>query len=148
MVNISTPRRSGVTMSKSSEVRSVVEALAAQPRFAECSVRDLEELARSARSSSIPAAWPLIHEFTPADACYLILDGEVEVSVERRSVARLGAGSVVGEAGLFNHNLRNATVVSVTPVTLLHLPAQTFEDLISARPAIRTALQGPSMVGY
>jgi CRP/FNR family transcriptional regulator, cyclic AMP receptor protein len=135
-------------MSKASDVRAVVEALAAQPRFAECNIRDLERLARAARQSSIPAAWPLIHEFTPADSCYLILDGELEVTVERRPVARLGAGSVVGEAGLFNHNLRNATVVSVTPVTLLHLPAEEFHHLTSDRPAIRTALCGPSMAGF
>jgi CRP-like cAMP-binding protein len=125
----------------------IVAALSTEPRFAGCSTRDLELLAQAAHESSVPAAWPLIHEFTPADSCYVILDGEVEVSVARQPVARLGVGSVVGEVGLFQQRLRTATVVSVTPVTVLHIAADAFHRLVGARPAIRSALSGPAMAG-
>lgn len=128
-----------------SHINELVETLAAQPRFAGCSAHDLALLAKSANAATVPAAWPIIHESTPADACYVILDGEIEVRVQHNPVARLGVGSVVGEVGLFTRRLRNATVVSVTPITVLHVAAEAFHKLISSTPSIRAALCGPSM---
>ena len=126
------------------ELKELVGTLRKLPRFADCNDGDLEALAKTAALSAVPANWPLISEQTPADACYVILDGEVEVRVDGKPVAQLSAGSVVGEIGLLESRLRNATVVSATRVTVLHLVAEAFHALISSHPAIRTALQGPT----
>jgi CRP-like cAMP-binding protein len=90
----------------------------------------------------VPANWPLLNEQTPADACYVILDGDVEVRVDGRPVAQLAAGSVVGEVGLLTSKLRNATVVSTSRVSLLHLVPEVFNSLVSSNPAIGAALRG------
>jgi CRP-like cAMP-binding protein len=126
------------------ELKELIAKLGALPRFADCSKGDLELLARSAALSAVPAHWPLINEQTPADACYVVLDGEVDVVIDQKPVVRLGPGSVVGETGLFESRLRNATVVSVSRVTVLHLTPEVFQSLVSLHPAIRTALQGPA----
>ena len=125
-----------------SELKELVGRLGALPRFADCSKADLELLAKSAALSAVPANWPLINEQTPADACYVILDGDVEVRVEGKPVAQLAAGSVVGEVGLLQSKLRNATVVSTSRVSMLHLVPEVFSSLVSSSPAIRAALQG------
>jgi len=127
------------------EIKELVGTLRAFPRFAEMGNADLETLAKTATLSTVPASWPLINADTPADSCYVILDGEVEVVVDHKPVAQLGAGSVVGEVGLFESRLRNATVVSKTRVKVLHLVAEVFRDLVSAHPAIGAALQGPTL---
>src|SRR5690242_18686613 len=111
---------SGTGLSKS-ELKELVAQIGALPRFAELSKSDLELLAKSSALAAVPSNWPLINEQTPADACYVILDGDVEVRVEGKPVAQLAAGSVVGEVGLLQSKLRNATVVSTTRVSVLHL---------------------------
>ena len=123
-----------------SDSRAIVSALAAQPAFASCDRRDLQDLAEHAEHSSVPAHWPLIHQQTPADACYIILDGEAAVSVGGTQVATIAAGAVVGETGIAGHRLRNASVTSTTPLDLLHIDADEFTDLVERRPALRSVL--------
>ncbi|HVT65073.1 MAG TPA: cyclic nucleotide-binding domain-containing protein [Mycobacteriales bacterium] len=127
-----------------SELKELVAKLSSLPRFADCSKADLELLAKSSALSAVPANWPLINEQTPADACYVILDGDVEVRVDGKAVAQLAAGSVVGEVGLLTSKLRNATVVSTSRVSVLHLVPEVFNTLVSSSPSIRAALQGPT----
>ncbi|HVV75261.1 MAG TPA: cyclic nucleotide-binding domain-containing protein [Mycobacteriales bacterium] len=127
-----------------SELKDLVGRLGALPRFADLSKSDLELLAKSSALSAVPPNWPLINEQTPADACYVILDGDVEVRVDGKPVAQLAAGSVVGEVGLLTSKLRNATVVSTSRVSVLHLVPEVFNSLVSQSPSIRAALQGPA----
>jgi CRP-like cAMP-binding protein len=122
------------------DAKEIVAALSAQAAFANCSRADLEDLATHSNRTSIPANWPLIHQETPADACYVILDGDADVIVKGDKVASITTGAVVGEAGLASHKLRNATVTSKTALDLLHINAEEFTRLIERRPALKSAL--------
>jgi CRP/FNR family cyclic AMP-dependent transcriptional regulator len=123
-----------------SDAREIVAVLAAQPAFAEASQADLEDLANHANRTSIPKDWPLIHQNTPADACYVILSGSADVTVKATIVATITSGAVVGEAGLAGHKLRNASVTSTTALDLLHIEADQFTALIERRPALKAVL--------
>jgi CRP-like cAMP-binding protein len=123
-----------------SDARAVVAALQSQPAFAQCGHRDLQDLAEHAERSSVPAHWPLIHQQTPADACYVILEGEASVTVGGEQVATITSGAVVGETGIAGHKLRNASVTSITALDLLHIDADEFIDLIERRPALKAVL--------
>jgi CRP/FNR family transcriptional regulator, cyclic AMP receptor protein len=123
-----------------SDSRNIVAALRAQRAFADCSRQDLQDLAEHAQRSSVPAQWPFIHQQTPADACYVILDGEASVTVGGAEVATIGPGAVVGETGIAGHRLRNASVTSTTPLDLLHIDAGEFTELVERRPALRAVL--------
>lgn len=120
--------------------KEIVSALQAQSAFKDCSKRDLEELAKHADRSSVPSHWSFIQQQTPADACYVILEGEADVMVEGKKVATIGPGGVVGEAGLVGHKLRNATVTSRTKIDLLHISADQFAEIIDERPALKDVL--------
>lgn len=122
-----------------SDAREIVKALSAQPVFKDCSKEDLEDLANHSNRTSIPKNWPLIHQETPADACYVILSGDADVIVKGEKVASITSGAVVGEAGLAGHKLRNASVTSTTALDLLHIDAAQFTDLIERRPALKEA---------
>jgi CRP/FNR family transcriptional regulator, cyclic AMP receptor protein len=123
-----------------SDAREIVAVLAALPAFAEASKADLTDLANHADHTSVPKDWPLIHQDTPADACYVILRGSADVTVKGETVATITSGAVVGEAGLAGHKLRNASVTSTTPLDLLHIEADQFAALIERRPALKAAL--------
>jgi CRP/FNR family cyclic AMP-dependent transcriptional regulator len=122
-----------------SDAREIIAALQAQPVFKDCSKADLEDLANHSNRTSIPKDWPLIHQETPADACYVILSGDADVVVKGEKVASITAGAVVGEAGLAGHKLRNASVTSRTPLDLLHIDGEQFQLLIQRRPALKAA---------
>ena len=64
----------------------------------------------------------LFHEGDPGDALYVIVEGEVAVQAEgppRVEMARLGAGSFIGEVALMTDQPRSATVTAVAGAELL-----------------------------
>jgi CRP/FNR family cyclic AMP-dependent transcriptional regulator len=76
---------------------------------------------------------------------YLILDGSLEVLVERgrrghRRVASLGAGSVIGELSFFDGGTRSALVRAVTAAELAELSPAEFEALADADPVLARRL--------
>jgi CRP-like cAMP-binding protein len=76
---------------------------------------------------ALPEGGVLIREGEPADALYVIIDGEVEVTAlgEGTEVQRLrtvGPRGYVGEIGLMTAGIRTATVTATEPVTLWRAP--------------------------
>ena len=98
---------------------------------------DLDRLVRAARHTSSSTPWPLIHEHTPAGACYILLRGKVGVYVGSDEVATLGPGEVIGESVLSRGKLRSATVTTTGPVELLHIDRDDLITLLEAIPALR-----------
>jgi len=117
------------------------DKLAGLNRLEALSDRDLETVVRSGRHVHLPANWSLIWEKTPADKAYLIVDGEVSVRKGGQEVARLGAGDVIGEMAIVNHKLRSASVVSLTPLEVVHFTKESLEALLDEVPAFAEALR-------
>lgn len=103
---------------------------------------DLAAVVRAGRHVHLPADWALMSEQTPADKAYLILDGEVSVRKGGSEIARLGPGEVIGEVAIVSHTLRTASVVSVTPLEVIHFTRESLEELLSSVPAFGEALRG------
>src|SRR5581483_4743448 len=93
------------------------------------------------KRTAIPAQWAFVQEQTPADAAYVILEGNARVFRHGTPVADLQPGDVVGEVGLLNGTLRNATVTSLEPLKALRLDQDRFAELIWQRPNIRDAFR-------
>lgn len=110
-------------------------------RFADLTDSEIKAIVDHGTAVNIPADWSLIWEKTPADKAYIILDGTVSVRRQGREIARLGPGDTVGEAAIVNHKLRNASVVSTTPLRVLHFTSEAVEELIDTVPTFRTALE-------
>src|SRR5204863_8309043 len=97
---------------------------------------------RAGRYVTLPADWSVIWERTPADKAYLIVDGEVSVRKGGVEVARLGPGDVIGEIAIVNHKLRTASVVSLTPLEVIHFTRESLEELLESVPSFGAALRG------
>lgn len=109
--------------------------------FDALSDRDLDAIVKAGTRVNLPQDWSLIWDKTPADKAYIILEGEVSIRKKGQEVARLGAGNIVGETAIVDHKLRNATVVTLTPVRVLHFTREAVVRLCEELPAFREALQ-------
>ncbi|MET0840445.1 MAG: cyclic nucleotide-binding domain-containing protein [Marmoricola sp.] len=110
-------------------------------RLEDLSNDELKMVIDKGRHVKLPANWSLIWEKTPADKAYLIVDGEVSVRKGKEEVARLGPGDVIGEMAIVGHKLRSASVVSLTPVEVIHFTKESLEELLDEVPAFGKALR-------
>jgi CRP-like cAMP-binding protein len=95
---------------------------------------------QAAHHTSTSAPWPLIHEQTPSDACFIILSGEAGVYVGKERIAVVGPGEVIGESALRRGHLRNATVTTTGPAEVLRIEKEDFEPLLDEIPALRAII--------
>ena len=101
---------------------------------------DLDRLVRAARHTSTSGPWPLIHEQTPSDACYILLSGEVGVYVGQDRIAVLGPGEVIGESVLRPGKLRSATVTTTGAAEVLRIERDDLASLLDEIPALRETM--------
>ena len=102
--------------------------------------RELNLLARSLDEVDLPAGALLTREGRIGDDCYLIIEGEAEVTIGGSSVARVGPGEFVGEMALLSGGLRSATVRAMTPMHLFTMHKSVFAALLENAPVTRTLL--------
>lgn len=103
-----------------------LEVFAAAPRSA------LERLARGATDLAVAPGRAIVREGEAADAMYVILAGEVTVTVGDEHVRDMGAGTFFGELGLLERIPRTATVTAHTEVELLRIDGDAFLGALSA----------------
>ena len=101
---------------------------------------ELQRLVRTARHESRSTPWPLIHERTPSDACYVLLTGEAGVYVGRDLIATLGPGEVIGESAIRSGKLRSATVTTTGPAEALRIDRDDLAGLLDELPSLREAM--------
>jgi CRP-like cAMP-binding protein len=105
-----------------------------------------EVLARSWRASYRPGQ-RIVGELEPGADVYVLLAGQVEVSVESETGGRLvlralDAGSAFGEMASLTGELHSASVDAVTDVEALVIPDAYFDRLRERRPEVAVALVG------
>lgn len=121
-----------------------VSRLRGFPAFSNFSDDDLRRLVSAAHHDSMSAPWPLIHEQTPADACYILLSGDVNVYVGRDQIATLGPGEVIGESAI-RGQLRSATVTTTGPAEVLRFEAENLSGLLREVPAFRELIEANAL---
>jgi CRP-like cAMP-binding protein len=99
--------------------------------FSELEPAELEALSRVASIRSFPAGTVIIREAEPGDLFFVILRGEVKVSVDSPDgrevvLSHLQAGEFVGEMALFGGEGRSASVTALTECELVALARADF----------------------
>jgi len=78
----------------------------------------------------------IIRDGDRTDGLYVLLSGEVEVRKDGHLLTRLKEGDLFGEISLLQKTPATATVTSTRHTTLLRLPREDFDALISSHPQI------------
>ena len=97
---------------------------------------DVEVLMRIGTRQQLRVGDKLLTEGTHPDAIYLVLEGELSVSVKGRdtAIAYVGKGEIVGEMSLLESQPASATLCAITPVTVLRIPRDALEENLAADP--------------
>jgi CRP-like cAMP-binding protein len=107
----------------------------------------LERLAGLATELSTPAGTAVVREGEPADALYVLAEGEVEVTsrgeagVGERTIRRMSAPSYFGEIGVLEGIPRTATVTAITDLRLLRLEGGALLDALTSAPASSSLME-------
>jgi CRP/FNR family cyclic AMP-dependent transcriptional regulator len=114
------------------------ELLRRVPMFAEIEPAKLKLLAFMSERVAFDPGKQLMRQGDPADAAYLIIDGEADVIVETPSgpvtVATLGANEIVGEMGILGNAPRAATVCAKDRLVTLRISKEPFMRMVREFP--------------
>jgi CRP-like cAMP-binding protein len=98
--------------------------------FAGLSGKHLQQVASNLDEASVPAGEVLIHEGRYNDTFWIILEGDVELTVAGRAREVIGRGGIIGLPSMFTGREANAQVVSLTPVRALVASHSQFNSLL------------------
>jgi CRP-like cAMP-binding protein len=114
-----------------------VDFLRTVPLFADCSRRELREIAAAAVEIVVPAGTPLTREGATGKELVVIVDGAADVIRRGRRINKVGSGDFVGEIAIVSGAPRTATVRTTTPTHALVLTARDFRALLRRVPTIQ-----------
>jgi CRP-like cAMP-binding protein len=109
--------------------------------FSAFTPQEIARISSAGTRVTLPEGWAPISEKTGADKAYIILSGTVSVRQHGEEVAQLGPGDIVGEAAILNHSLRTASIVSLTPMELIHFTADQLNRLAVEMPKFGEQLE-------
>ncbi|CAN5301071.1 ATP-binding protein [soil metagenome] len=124
--------------------RSVVDRLRDTPMFGGLDDTSLRALAERGEIRDLAPDDLLIREGEQADALFVVLDGELEVT--KRSgrtdipLARVGPGSLQGEIAALEGGKRLASVRAVTAAEVLRIPVDAIRELLASGPHTALAI--------
>jgi CRP/FNR family cyclic AMP-dependent transcriptional regulator len=114
-----------------------VELIKRVPLFAECSRKDLNEIAGIADEIDLREGKELTKEGRPGREFFVLIEGKADVKKGSRRVNTLGPGDFFGEIALVTQRPRTATVVTTAPVRALVITDRSFRSLLEHQPAIQ-----------
>jgi len=77
-----------------------------------------------------PAGTVIAQEGAEGDHMYVVMKGEVAISVRDRTLAIALPGEILGEMALINSNIRSATVIAKTDCRLALIDQASFNSLL------------------
>jgi CRP/FNR family transcriptional regulator, cyclic AMP receptor protein len=83
---------------------------------------------------TFPKGQPIFSAGDPADVVYVVLEGEVELSIRGKVVEILGQGGVLGEMALMEHTLQTATATAISDCKLVAIPGKRFLFMVQQTP--------------
>ena len=110
------------------------------PLFAGMSRADLEQLGRIVDEVEVPVGTVLAHEGRHEGYFYVIESGTVRIDQGGETINTMGPGDFLGEIALLDGGPRTATATAETPLRVLSMRNQVFDELLERAPNIRAAV--------
>ncbi len=107
------------------------------PLFANCSKRELAEVASVADEIDVESGRELTREGAVGREFMILVEGTADVRRKGRKVAALRSGDFLGEIALVSGGPRTATVTTTSPARLLVLTDRAFRSLLDRSPRIQ-----------
>jgi CRP-like cAMP-binding protein len=114
-----------------------IELIRRVPLFAECSRKELSQVASLADEIDLPEGRDLIREGERGREFFVLLEGSADVRAKGRRRAEMNAGDFFGEIALVTDTPRTATVRTTSPVRALVITDRSFRQLLERSPGIQ-----------
>jgi signal transduction histidine kinase len=122
----------------------IAQRLRDTPLFGGLDDEQLERLVAFGEIVDLATGDVLIHEGDVADALYVVLEGELEVTKQSGTseipVAQVGPGSLQGEIAALEGGRRLASVRAITESEVLRIPVDAIRGLLDAGPDVALAV--------
>jgi CRP-like cAMP-binding protein len=115
--------------------------LRAIPLFAGLRKKERREVARRADEVDVEAGRCLVREDEFAYEFFAIEEGTAEVRRGEQLLDELGPGDFFGEMGLVGNATRNASVVALSPLTVIVLTDSAFRQIDRELPAVSSKIR-------
>lgn len=115
---------------------SHLDRLATVPMFRALSPKQLQTLAKQAETIGVGAGTALVTQGEYGSEFFVLLSGEVSVTVDGAEVAVLSEGDFFGELALLDPAPRDATVTTLSPAEVLVIGAPRFAPLLEDVPQL------------
>lgn len=79
---------------------------------------------------TFPAGATIIEEGAEGHVMYVVVEGEVSITLKDKEIALAGQGEIVGEMALISSDLRSATVTATTDCKLAPIDQVSFESML------------------
>ncbi len=114
-----------------------IDAIRRAPLFADCSQKELEQIAQIADEIDLDEGKELTRLGQSGREFFVLLEGEADVSQDGRVINKLGPGDFFGEIALVEDVPRTATVTATTPVRTLVITDRAFRQLLEKQPELQ-----------
>ena len=104
--------------------------------FAETPDYILASVARIIEEVELVPGENFIQEGESGDCLYIVIEGEVRVHSNERTILILGPGKTVGELALLDPEPRAASVTAVNDAFLFRIDREPFDEVMADRPEI------------
>jgi bacteriocin-type transport-associated protein len=99
---------------------------------------DVDWMIESGTRTAVPGGTRLIEEGKPIDVLYIVLDGQLAVTLAAlgsQPIARLQSGEILGELSFLDSRPPSASVTAVERSTVLSIPRVRLTEKLAADPA-------------
>ncbi|OFY94266.1 MAG: hypothetical protein A3K10_12225 [Bacteroidetes bacterium RIFCSPLOWO2_12_FULL_31_6] len=90
----------------------------------------LHEISSKFESKIFSSGDILLHEGKTEDGMYIIVRGNIKITINGELIDLLGPGNTIGEVAALSKNKRTATVTAETPLTVLWISSKGLKQLI------------------
>jgi CRP-like cAMP-binding protein len=102
----------------------------------------LEVFKDSGNFEEFPAGAVIITEGQQGNCMYVVMQGEVVISLKNRLLATARPGEILGEMALISSDLRSATVTAKTDCVLAPIDQASFDSLLRHVPEFTLHVMG------
>ncbi len=116
------------------------------PMFENIDPSVVDRLLAAGQEAIAPGRWRIIEEMDTDNTVYLILGGRVEVTLDQRTIASLGAGSFFGEMAAVDWGAgfgspRMAAVTAIADTHMFSIPATVLNQAMRSTPELRRRVE-------
>jgi hypothetical protein len=122
------------------DVAQTMVLLARAELFSACDAAEIAELAATAYPISFEPGDRLCVEGAESLECYVIEEGDAEVTIGDERVRTIGEGDVVGERGLLEDSPRSATVTATSHMITYAISRQRLLALVEKSPKAKQGM--------